>query len=274
MAQDHQSSYTGSQMDAAIASYANRSTGQIILTPDQLNGSLSDGYYSGVSASFDCSNLTAESSHVLSGKSAVGKYGKITNGGIANNGAGSITLDKDNLSKSIGGGYYSGVSASLNYSSLTAEADDALSGKTLIGANGLETGTLIDGISTYVSDTITFSTGTTLNDYVIDIGFVPNLFFFYYAGSGVTIPSDYRLVTSTFYSKNVNVGTYYSEIYRGLHAYRGSSTATLVSYVDYNFRPYDNGSVKGVIGVSGSNYKMNGTYRWFGIKTTENAISS
>ena len=163
---DYQSSYTGAQLDAAIASYANRTTGQIILTPDVLTSSLSDGYYSGVSASFDYSNLTAESFHVLSGKSAVGKYGKITDGGIPNRGAGSITLDKDNLSKSISGGYYSGVSASFDGTGLNATAGGILQGTTALTSSGVTPGTMTSGTVSLTLTPSNLTPSTSPNKYV------------------------------------------------------------------------------------------------------------
>ncbi|MCR5781708.1 MAG: hypothetical protein K6G90_03115 [Clostridia bacterium] len=75
---DHQSGFTGAQMDAAIAAYVNRSAGSIALTPTTLSGSVGSGYYSGVTASFDPSSLTAAASNVAYGNTAVGKSGKVT----------------------------------------------------------------------------------------------------------------------------------------------------------------------------------------------------
>lgn len=175
---DYQSSYTGAQLDAAIASYANRTTGQIILTPDVLTSSLSDGYYSGVSASFDYSNLTAESSHVLSGKSAVGKYGKITNGGMQSGNV-SLILTPSNLSPSTSPNkYVPSASASLDYSPLTAEAAMVQLGKTFIGKNGVGTGSLTTpqfgsfdtGSNTPTSYTISGLTGTPTNIIIVRAG--------------------------------------------------------------------------------------------------------
>lgn len=161
---DHQSSYTGAQLDAAIASYVNRTTGQIILTPDQLNGSLSGGYYSGVSASFDYSSLTAESSHVLTGKSAIGKYGKIANGGMQSGNV-SLTLTPSNLSPSTSPNkYVPSASASLDYSSLTADATMVLKDKTFIGKNGVQSGSLVAASVQTGSAKATDNTHLTISD--------------------------------------------------------------------------------------------------------------
>ena len=180
---DYQSSYTGAQLDAAIASYVNRTTGQIILTPAQLYGSLPDGYYSG-------------------------------------------------------------VSASLDYSSLTAGADDALSGKTLLGANGLVAGNLIDGLEQYYSNTLTFDSPTDYNGYIVDIGFVPNFFVLFYAGtSAISAATSYTHVLMSFYTANVNTGSYLSEFFRGMYNYRSGSDVNagkIAVYTSYNFKPYEN----------------------------------
>ena len=75
---DYQSSYTGAQLDAAIASYVNRSTGTITLDPEHLAKSLGAGYYSGINASFSGTGLTASSGDIISGKTAVTSSGSVT----------------------------------------------------------------------------------------------------------------------------------------------------------------------------------------------------
>ena len=75
---DYQSSYTGAQLDAAIAAYVNRSSGTITLDPEHLAKSLGAGYYSGVNASFSGTGLTASSGDIIYGKTAVTSSGSVT----------------------------------------------------------------------------------------------------------------------------------------------------------------------------------------------------
>lgn len=140
MSGNFQSSYTGTQLDAAIASYVNRSTGTIILDPDHLAKSLGAGYYSGVSASLDYSGLTATSGNLLTGTTAIGANGKMSGG--MSSGNVSFTLTPSSLSQtSSPNKYVPSASASLNYSSLTAGASDVAQGKLFIGQNGYAEGT-------------------------------------------------------------------------------------------------------------------------------------
>lgn len=116
---DYQSSYTGAQLDAAIAAYVNRSTGTITLDPEHLAKSLGAGYYSGVSASLDYSGLTATSGNLLTGTTAIGANGKMSGGMPSGNV--SFTLTPSSLSQSSSPNkYVPSASASLNYSSLVA----------------------------------------------------------------------------------------------------------------------------------------------------------
>lgn len=137
---DYQSSYTGAQLDAAIAAYVNRSTGTITLDPDHLAKSIGAGYYSGVSASLDYSGLTATSGNLLTGTTAIGANGKMSGG--MSSGNVSFTLTPSSLSQSSSPNkYVPSASASLNYSSLTAGASDVAQGKLFIGQNGYAEGT-------------------------------------------------------------------------------------------------------------------------------------
>lgn len=177
MSGNFQSSYTGSQLDAAIASYVNRSTGTIILDPEHLAKSLGAGYYSGVNTTFDGTGLTATANDILLNKTAVTSNGKVT--GAMQSGAFSITLNPNNLSQSVSlNGHVTTASASLNYSSLTTEATNVPIGKTFIGKNGyasgtqtpLQMGTISAGSNDYTSYTITGLVGNPTSFVLIGAG--------------------------------------------------------------------------------------------------------
>lgn len=177
MSGNFQSSYTGAQLDAAIASYVNRSTGTITLDPDHLAKSLGAGYYSGVSATFNGTGLTATANDILLNKTAVTSNGKVT--GAMQSGDFSITLNPSNLSQSVSlRGYVTTSSASLDYSSLTASETDVASGKTFIGVNGTKTGSMTlpqfgsfdVGNNTPTSYTISGINGTPTNIMILKPG--------------------------------------------------------------------------------------------------------
>lgn len=174
---DYQSSYTGAQLDAAIAAYVNRSTGTITLDPDHLAKSLGAGYYSGVSASLDSSSLTAASTDIAPNKTAIISGGKVS--GQMPSGNVSFTLTPSSLSQSSSPAkYVPSASASLDYSSLTAAASDVASGKTFIGKNGyasgtktpLQMGTISAGSNNYTTYTITGLVGNPTSFVLIGAG--------------------------------------------------------------------------------------------------------
>lgn len=139
---DHQSSYTGAQLDAAIAAYVNRSAGSITLDKDNLSKSIGGGYYSGVTAAFDGTGLNATGAQILTGYTAVTSGGKTP--GQMQSGNVSLTLTPSNLTPSTSPNkYVPSASASLDYSSLTADATMVLKDKTFIGKNGVQSGSLV-----------------------------------------------------------------------------------------------------------------------------------
>ena len=128
-------------MDAAIAAYVNRSSGSITLDKDNLSKSIGSGYYSGVTAAFDGTGLNATGAQILTGYTAVTSGGKTP--GQMQSGTVSLTLTPSSLTPSTSPNkYVTSASASLDYSSLTAEAANVLQGMTFIGKNGVGSGSL------------------------------------------------------------------------------------------------------------------------------------
>ena len=139
---DHQSSYTGAQLDSAIAAYVNRSAGSITLDKDNLSKSIGGGYYSGVTAAFDGTGLNATGAQILTGYTAVTSGGKTP--GQMQSGTVSLTLTPSSLTPSTSPNkFVTSASASLDYSSLTAKKAQVLSGYTFIGKDGVDTGSLV-----------------------------------------------------------------------------------------------------------------------------------
>ena len=162
---DHQSSYTGAQLDSAIAAYVNRSAGSITLDKDNLSKSIGGGYYSGVTAAFDGTGLNATGAQILTGYTAVTSGGKTP--GQMQSGTVSLTLTPSSLTPSTSPNkFVTSASASLDYSSLTAKKAQVLSGYTFIGKDGVDTGSLVasqvqTGEQTADNDTTITITGLT-----------------------------------------------------------------------------------------------------------------
>ena len=91
----------------------------------------------------DLRSDTVEAGKMLQGTTAHDKSGTLISGSIQSGNV-SLTLTPSNLSPSTSPNkYVPSASASLDYSSLTAEAANVASGKTFIGKNGVGTGSLV-----------------------------------------------------------------------------------------------------------------------------------
>lgn len=119
----------------------------------------------------DLRSDTVEAGKMLQGTTAHDKSGTLISGSIQSGNV-SLTLTPSNLSPSTSPNkYVTSASASLDYSSLTAEAATVQSGKTFIGKNGVGTGSLVAASvqtgnirpDTTSSCTITGLTGTPSN---------------------------------------------------------------------------------------------------------------
>jgi len=153
----------------------------------------------------------------------------------------------------------------LDLTADTITAAGLLKTMTAHGADGEPiTGTLADGLTE--AKTGTFSTAKeNCIGHVIDIGFVPRIFFFYITSTGV-VPSGYvRVVCGELESGiKTSSGTTLSSSYRTQVAYTGSSGKAVLTVTTPVYREYQSGAVKGVqMTGTDTTYFLEGSYRYY-----------
>ena len=154
----------------------------------------------------------------------------------------------------------------------TVTAADLMGGVIAHGATGSPiAGTIIDGFTKYKSDLLNLGTSasdfTNLNNWVLDLGFVPKFFMIY------TVDEYYELgnlmrVSMLYYNRfRTVIPSTYSGLRRMIGAAQWSGySPRAYSYSDTaRVEPYKNGNVKGIIGVVSNTtvyFRLIGQYRY------------